>query len=771
MPLRRAYLVVPALVAVGGAIALWATRSGARSAAPPAQVLHARGYVGSASCGECHRHPHRRWAGSHHDHAMRKAAPGTALGDFEAAPLSFAGETSSFRRAADRVWVTTEGPDGRSREVPVEYTFGVWPLQQVLVPGEGGRRHAPLVSWDSRDAAQGGQRWFRLRPEDGRVPPTDLFHSFGPYQVWNSMCAECHSTGVRKNWDAARDRYETTWVEDGVGCEACHGPGAAHEAYERAGAAGTPPLRRGLAVSLKEKRPIAWTLDPRRGIWIRDPVGRPAEHADVCARCHSRRGTIAEEDAGAPLHDTHRVALLEEGLYFPDGQVQAEVFEHGSWLQTKMHAAGVGCFDCHGHASRARTGGAAEACANCHLRETFATPAHHFHEEGKPGSACVDCHMPTRTYMVVHARRDHAVRVPRPDLSLSLGTPNACNGCHADKDARWAADRMAKWWPAVATRPHYGTAIEAGRRGAPGAARALTDLLADPKVPAIVRGTAASLLGRNADPGTARVLETAGGDADPLVRRGVVEGAATLPPAERWRVIGRLLADPSRVVRIDAARHLAGPPPPTPADGERLAAALEEARAAAAWAADTPEGGMGVGHLALAEGDLAAAERAFQAVAASTPAFVPAWVNLADVQRMRGREPDVVRTLEEGRKSAPDDPALRHALGLALVRARRLPDAVPHLEAAAGHADADPRFTLAWGLYLVDAGQPQRGIAALEAALARRPYDTDLLLTLLPLRARAGDRAGTLDLLRRLEALRPWDGEVRAERERLENGR
>jgi predicted Zn-dependent protease len=180
---------------------------------------------------------------------------------------------------------------------------------------------------------------------------------------------------------------------------------------------------------------------------------------------------------------------------------------------------------------------------------------------------------------------------------------------------------------------------------------------------------------------------------------------------------------------------------------------------------------MGVGHLALAEGDLVAAERAFRAVTASTPAFVPAWVNLADVQRMQGREPEVVRTLEAGREAAPDDPALRHALGLALVRARRLPEAVPHLEAAAGHADADPRFTLAWGLYLVDAGQPQRGIGVLEAALARRPYDTDLMLTLLPLRARAGDRAGTLDLLRRLEALRPWDGEVRAERERLENGR
>jgi hypothetical protein len=171
------------------------------------------------------------------------------------------------------------------------------------------------------------------------------------------------------------------------GCEACHGAGAAHVAYERgkgASPALAPPPRFGLPVTLKEKRPLSWTLDPVRGIWMREPVGRPAEHADTCARCHSRRGTIAEEDPGASIHDTHRLALLEEGLYFPDGQLRDEVFEHGSYLQSKMFAIGVGCFDCHEHGSRARTGGAASACANCHLRERFATPAHHFHVEGSP---------------------------------------------------------------------------------------------------------------------------------------------------------------------------------------------------------------------------------------------------------------------------------------------------------------------------------------------------------------------------------------------------
>jgi hypothetical protein len=98
---------------------------------------------------------------------MQQATPATVLGDFAAAPLSFAGETTSFRRDGDRFLLTSEGLDGAPHELPVRYTFGVWPLQQLLVPGDRGRLHSPLVSWDSRDAATGGQRWFRLRPEDG----------------------------------------------------------------------------------------------------------------------------------------------------------------------------------------------------------------------------------------------------------------------------------------------------------------------------------------------------------------------------------------------------------------------------------------------------------------------------------------------------------------------------------------------------------------------------------------------------------------------------
>ena len=93
-----------------------------------------------------------------------------------------------------------------------------------------------------------------------------------------------------------------------------------------------------------------------------------------------------------------------------------------------------------------------------HLPARFDAREHHHHELGSAGAQCVNCHMPTKTYMVVDARRDHSIRVPRPDLSISLGTPNACNQCHADRPAPWAAETVAGWYPG-AGRPHRITAL------------------------------------------------------------------------------------------------------------------------------------------------------------------------------------------------------------------------------------------------------------------------------------------------------------------------
>lgn len=103
-----------------------------------------------------------------------------------------------------------------------------------------------------------------------------------------------------------------------------------------------------------------------------------------------------------------------------------------------MNAHGVACSDCHDpHSQKLRAPGNA-VCAQCHLSVKFDVPEHHRHKPGTKGGECASCHMPTVTYMVVDPRHDHAMRIPRPDLSVKLGTPNACNDCHKDKKPSWA---------------------------------------------------------------------------------------------------------------------------------------------------------------------------------------------------------------------------------------------------------------------------------------------------------------------------------------------
>jgi len=415
-------------------------RGASSIAAPNASAAAPLEYSGSAACADCHRAQTALWRGSHHDLAMQDATAETVLGDFADASFAADGVTTTFFRRDERFWIRTPGRDGRQTELALPYTFGVDPLQQYLVALPDGRLQAFGVAWDSRPAAAGGQRWFDLYPGD-RLEPGDPLHWTGRDQTWNHMCAECHSTGLRKGYQADEDRYRTTWSEIDVACEACHGPGSRHVSWARAeagarpGAGGGDP-ERGLAVRLRDAVPGQWIMDLETGIAKRSPPRARDTQIEVCARCHSRRATLTESYRhGGSLLDTHAPALLDAALYFADGQIREEVFEWGSFLQSRMHRAGVTCSDCHDPHSLAVRGEGNAACAGCHLPSRFDAVEHHRHRPGTRGAACVECHMPAREYMVVDRRRDHSLRVPRPDLATALGAPDACTACHRDRDA------------------------------------------------------------------------------------------------------------------------------------------------------------------------------------------------------------------------------------------------------------------------------------------------------------------------------------------------
>jgi predicted CXXCH cytochrome family protein len=727
-------------------------------------AVSAPAYVGSDACARCHAQEAKRWRGSHHDLAMQTADDSTVLGSFSGASGTNFGVTTTFSRAGGHPTVRTEGEDGALHDFEVKYTFGVDPLQQYLVSLSDGRMQALPWAYDTRPGTADEKRWFHLHPEE-KIPPGDPLHWTGPAGSWNHMCAECHSTQVKKGYQPETGRYETTFAEIDVGCEACHGPGSAHVAWaERGGAtaaANAGVSGNGLVFDIGPGDGARFVRAPGEPIAHRSAPRRSQAELETCARCHSRRAVLSEDYVhGRPILDTHRVALLDEELYFADGQIQDEVYEYGSFLQSRMYEKGVTCSDCHDpHSLRLREEGNA-LCSQCHAPEIFDTPAHHHHPAGSDAARCVSCHAPTRIYMGVDARHDHSFRVPRPDLSVEIGTPNACNGCHADKKPRWAADAVSRWrGPRPPPRPHFAPALHAGRMGLANAEPALAALVADESQPAIARATALRLLGAYLSPRSLPALERGLASADPMLRLAAAEASQALDPPARVARVAPLLRDPVRAVRVEAAHALADAPASLWAATDRtaLAEALAEYRAAQQPNLDQPESHLNLGNLHATFGEREAARAEYERAIELAPYALPAYVNLADVLRAEGRDAEGEAVLRRALAREPDSPGVLHALGLLLVREKRMDEAVAMLARAAQKAPESARYAMVYGLALQAVGQEDLAVKAFEGAHARRPGDRNVLATLVSVHQKRGDVASARRLARALEALAPGD--------------
>jgi tetratricopeptide (TPR) repeat protein len=461
--------------------------------------------------------------------------------------------------------------------------------------------------------------------------------------------------------------------------------------------------------------------------------------------------------AGQPLLDAFRPALLTEGLYYPDGQIQDEVYEWGSFLQSKMHLAGVTCSDCHDpHSGKTRLLGDL-ACAQCHPAERYAAKAHHFHPEGSPSASCIACHMPTTNYMVVHARHDHSLRVPRPDLSVTLGTPNACSRCHTDQTPQWAAQQVETWYghPARGWQ-RYGLALAAARAGLPGAPELLGEIIGDPDQPAIARATALESLGTYPSRAAFGLLQVGLGSKDPLERLGAVSGVEGIGPRGAALSVAPLWDD-LRAIRIEAARQVAGLPQTQlpEAARERLAAGIQEYVAAQTFNAERPEAQVNLGGLYADLERPGEAESAYREAIRLQPDFIPAYANLAQFMSGAGRETEAEGVLHSGLERHPKAAALTHALGLSLVRQKRLDEALSRLADATGQDPDNARYAYVYAVALQSAGRLDEALGVLARATERHPGDAEILLALTTFNRDAGRREQALGYARRLQALMP----------------
>jgi predicted CXXCH cytochrome family protein len=727
-------------------------------------------FVGAKVCGQCHEREVELWRGSPHALSMQPATARSVLGDFDQrSTFRYFGVTSRFHRRGDDFFVRTEGADGQLADFRIRYTFGFYPLQQYLIEFPDGRLQALGIAWDSRPRERGGQRWFHLYPKD-RVRAGETIHWTGIDQNWNHMCAECHSTNLRKNFDLAHDRFDTTWSEINVACEACHGPGSAHVAW-----AGTPAPRapdHRLPIRLSHAARTSWPMGTLASSGV--AVGERQE-TELCSRCHARRSQIAvAASSAAPFLDSYIPELLTTDRYYPDGRMQDEVFNYGSFLQSKMYRAGVNCNDCHEpHGLALRAEGNA-VCTQCHRATTYDSAQHHFHKVGSAGSHCPECHMPVSTYMVVDRRHDHGFRIPRPDLTVRDGIPNACNDCHRRETPAWALAKLTQiFGHAPGGYQDYESILQSARQGTIGAASGLVELAGRPTAPAIARATALWELRRYLGPQAVQSLKVALADPEPLVRLGAADALADGPPTPALRrLLLAVMSDPVRAVRITAAKGLAPVPGATLTDAERVAVAraTDDYVAAQLLNGDRPEAHVNLGVLYAESGQSPAAERAYRTAIRLRPGFAEARVDLADLLRGEGREQEAEQVLRDALELAPARADVHHALGLLLVRTGRSKEALAELARASFLAPGNPHFGYAHALAQKSAGMPEAALATLERLHRAAPGDAEVIFALATFHRDLGHRATALAYAEQLRTLRPDDPAVARLRSDLASG-
>jgi predicted CXXCH cytochrome family protein len=739
------------------------------SAESPAQPSDVPTFVGSAACGGCHEGEMAAWRSSQHALAIQEATAETVLGDFDDASFTHGGVTSRFFNRDGKFLVATDGPDGKLGEFEIRYTFGVYPLQQYLIAFPDGRMQALGIAWDARPEDQGGQRWFHLYP-DRELKAGDPLHWTGIDQTWNFMCAECHSTELHKNYDAAANTYATTWAEINVACEACHGPGSAHVAWGERQQSWLPWGKggdNGLTVRFDERAGVHWVIDPATGNARRSAPKTGATELETCGICHSRSARIAEGwRPGQQLLDTHVPSLLQPGLFEADGKMLDEVYNYASFRQSRMFMQGVTCSDCHEpHSLQLRAEGNG-VCYQCHEQAMYGAVSHHRHAEGSPAAGCPACHMPARTYMVVDRRHDHGFRIPRPDLSVRFDVSNACNDCHADKDAAWAAAAVERWYgPERKGFQTWTEAFAAARDDTAEAGPLLLQLATEPGAPAIARASAFEMLAAHPGPEAAGAVQQGLADADPLVRLGALRALRWLPAAQTWPLAHGLLDDPVRGVRLEAASLLAAMPQDqlAPADRQRLARAVDDYVAAQRLNADRPEARVNLGNLYAQQGQSGAAEAEYLAARTLDPDFVPTYVMLAQLYARQTRDADGEWIVHEALARLPDNPELHFTLGLNLVRQHQATEAIPEFARAAELDPANPRYAYVQGVALNSTGRTDDALEVLEAAQARHPADRDTLLALATINRDAGRMAAALSWADRLVALDPQARTLRDE--------
>lgn len=655
-------------------------------------------------CGACHEKELTDWLESDHSKAMAIASENTVLGDFNDFTVEHFNQKATFYKKGKKFLIKFQEDKTEPRVYEVSYVFGHFPLQEYLIKTEQGKMQVFPFAWDSRDKSNGGQKWYPIYPDE-EISRQDRLHWLQPLQNWNGMCADCHSSGLKRNYDSDKNTFKTVWNEINVSCQSCHGNvDDNHYAGNRSSHS---------ALSESEQQDIGnWLLGKDKKIATWEGPKRDNSFMERCFACHSLRTPLTDGiTPSEPFLSQFKPAMLTTPQYHVDGQIQDEVYVYGSFLQSKMFEAGVNCNDCHNpHTAKVKVEGNG-LCLQCHKATAYDDVEHHKHEPNSQGSQCVNCHMPTNTYMGVDKRRDHSFKVPAPHLTEKFGTPNACNSCHEDKGPQWAQDKIDEWHgPSAPSHPaemQYMVLLS----GDTLTLNSHFSLAKNKALPDIKRATVVSLLPASVQTLAYKYAKMLTNDESPLVRLAFSDISFLVDKHRRVELLKALLADEYKAVRVSAAEQLI-------ASGEltiistKVLDELYEASEQNLWRG---EGNLNASLIQANQGNFKKAKYYLEAGISRDPFFEPNYINLANLYRSLGDSTLEAATLEEGLNANQHSPLMHYAEGMRLIRSQDLNAAITHFNTATDIEPTNSNYLYILALALDKAGNTNRAIELLKA--------------------------------------------------------
>ncbi len=588
-------------------------------------TMNGDGYLGDESCKACHEEAFADWQGSHHDKAMQLVDEQSVLGDFNNAEAHVDGVRYFFTKREGDYFVKAVEIDGSENEYKVAYVFGLTPLQQYIVDFPDGKKQVLRVTWNTVD-----NKWFHQYAGD-EIVITDWLHWSRGAQNWNTMCAECHSTNLKKNYFVEKDSFHTTYSSINVSCESCHGPGEQH---------------------------VKWADSGQTEGNMHMVLGDDQKsQMNMCAPCHARRVKLTKDlIPGMNFEDQYLVQNISSDFYHLDGQILEEDYVYGSFLQSKMHAQGIKCGDCHNvHSNKLKFTGN-DLCLQCHVPETYNSPKHHFHLANTEASQCINCHMTGKYYMGNDFRRDHSFRIPRPDQSVSHGTPNACNECHKDKSEEWAAEWVVNWY-GKERKPHFSDFLLLSNQPTIDAEdrRKLDGFINDLNYPAIARSTVISNLSFT-DEKQLKSLLTALNDSSAIVRYNALMQFRSMSPQDRIAIAQKHMIDSTKLVRIGSAQLVVGFEGEGWTEAEKLSLfeAKEELEEMLFSNADFSTGRLQLGDYFMQANDIKPAIKHYEIALKMDSLLFPVYTNLATAYSIDQQTDRALETLNTWIDKQPD---------------------------------------------------------------------------------------------------------------------